>query len=227
MNLRPQHRSTGPAFTLIELLIAVAIFAIVLAAINTVFYGALHLRAKTTQALEDLLPTERALATLKRDLAGIVPPGVLAGVMSSDTTGVGMTQPVALEIFTATGVINEDVPWGDIQKIDYSLQFPTNKTGSTGRDLIRSVTRNLLATTAETPDQQLLIRDVQTLTFSYYDGTNWNDSWSATVSNIPAAIRVSIDFAANKTDPQIHIPIQMLVPIVAHTVTNQTQSTTN
>ncbi|MDB6110139.1 MAG: type secretion system protein GspJ [Pedosphaera sp.] len=225
MNPRPRHCQTGPAFTLIELLIAVAIFAIVLVAINTVFYGALHLRAKTTQALEDLLPTERALAILKRDLAGIVPPGVLAGVMSSDTTGVGMTQPVALEIFTATGVIDEDTPWGDIQKIDYSLQFPTNKANSTGRDLVRSVTRNLLATTAETPDQQLLIRDVQTLKFSYYDGTNWNDSWSATVSNIPAAIRVSIDFAANKTDARINIPVQMLVPIVSHTVTNQTQTT--
>jgi general secretion pathway protein J len=224
MNLGPEHSQTSPAFTLIELLIAVAIFAIVLAAINTVFYSALHLRAKTTQALEDLLPTERALAILKRDLASIVPPGVLAGPMASDTTGIGMTQPVALEIFTATGVINEDAPWGDVQKVDYSLQFPTNKTTSSGRDLVRSVTRNLLATAAETPDQQLLITDVQNLKFSYYDGTNWSDSWSATISNIPTAIRVSIDFAANKTDSRTKIPIQILVPVVTQSLTNQSTS---
>ena len=66
-----------------------------------------------------------------------------------------------MEIFTTTGVANDDVPWGDIQKIDYSLQDPTNRTSSTGKDLIRSVTRNLLATSTEKPEQQLLIGDVQ------------------------------------------------------------------
>jgi prepilin-type N-terminal cleavage/methylation domain-containing protein len=37
---------------LLELLIAVAIFSIVLAAINAVFYGALRLRNKTTEAIQ-------------------------------------------------------------------------------------------------------------------------------------------------------------------------------
>lgn len=216
---------SGVAFTLIEVLLAIGIFAIVLAAINTVFFAGMRLRQKTTDALEATLPVDRAVSTIKRDLAGIVRPGVLAGVMSSDTTVPGISQQVALEIYTTTGIISDDAPWGDVQKVDYSLQFPTNHTGSPGRDLVRSVTRNLLATDTETPVSQSLLSDVQTLKFTYYDGTNWNDSWGSTLSNIPAAVRVSIDFAMTKTDPQPKIPIQLVVPVVMETTnTNMTNS---
>jgi type II secretion system protein J len=215
----------GSAFTLIEVLLAIGIFALVLAAINTVFFAGLRLRQKTTDMLEDVLPTDRAVSIIKHDLAGIVPPGVLAGVMSSDTAVPGISQQVALEIYTTTGTMTDDAPWGDIQKIDYSLQLPTNRTDYIGQDLVRSVTRNLLATATEVPVQESLLSDVQSLKFSYYDGTNWNDTWSSTLSNIPTAIRVSIDFATAKVDPKLKIPIQLVVPVVTQAFTNQT--TTN
>lgn len=227
MNTGNRQINRSVAFTLIEVLLAIGIFAIVLAAINTVFFAAMRLRAKATDALEDALPTDRAVGVIKRDLAGVVPPGVLAGVMSSDTTVPGISQQVALEIYTTTGIVNDHQPWGDVQKVDYSLQLPTNnRVGHLGQDLVRSVTRNLLATDTETPVQESLLNDVQSLKFSYYDGTNWNDSWSSTISNIPAAIRVSINFATVKTDPQLKIPIQLLVPVVMYN-TNLTNLATN
>ena len=55
------------AFTLIEIMIAVAAFAIVLAAINTIFYTALRLRNSTTAAIEKALPMEHALGVIRRD----------------------------------------------------------------------------------------------------------------------------------------------------------------
>ena len=64
-------RNSLGAFTLLEILIAVAAFAIVLAAINTVFYSALRLRNSTTAAIERALPMEHALGIIKRDLANI------------------------------------------------------------------------------------------------------------------------------------------------------------
>jgi hypothetical protein len=208
-------------------LLAIGIFAIVLAAIDTVFFAGMRLRQKTMDLLEDALPTDRAVTVLKRDIAGILPPGVLPGVMSSDTSVPGITQQVALEIFTTTGLVNGDAPWGDVQKIDYSLQFPTNRTGRPGQDLVRSVTRNLLASDTETPVSESLLSGVQTLKFSYYDGTNWNDSWSSTLSNIPLAIRVSIDFATSPTDPQPKVPIKITVPVVIQTFTNSTSTNTS
>jgi type II secretion system protein J len=225
MNLARQQNKNFRAFTLIEVLLAVGIAAIVLVAVNAVFFGALHLRAGVTDATEQTLPLDHAVAMLKRDLLGIVPPGVLPQLMSSDTMASGLSQPAALEIFTTTGVVNDDVPWGDIQKIDYSLQDPTNRTSSTGKDLIRNVTRNLLATSTEKPEQQFLIGDVQNLKFSYYDGTNWNDAWSATLSNIPTAIKVMIDFSPSKTGKPVKSPVEVLVPIVSRARTNQTDAT--
>src|SRR5258708_18471485 len=86
--MRPLHpalrRPRG--FTLLDLLIAVAVFAIVLAAINAVFYGALRLRDKTTEALKEALPMQQALAIIKRDLANIVVPGgTLSGLLQTTT----------------------------------------------------------------------------------------------------------------------------------------------
>jgi len=68
------------AFTLIEMLLALAICAIVLVAINGVFATAVRLRDKTTNNVEESLPVNRALEALARDLKGAVGPGgFLAG----------------------------------------------------------------------------------------------------------------------------------------------------
>ena len=210
------------AFTLIEVFLAVAISAVVLAAMNTVLFGALHLRNRTAELTEGSLPMDRAVTILKRDLRGIVPPGALAGPMVSDTTAVGMSQPVLLELFTTTGVANEDLPWGDVQRIDYALQEPTNRFIATGKDLIRNVTRNLLASTPETPDPQFLLGDVQQLKFTYYDGTNWLDTWSVLLSNTPAAVRVQISFTKPKSGAMANAPIEFVVPVCIESRTNQT-----
>ena len=171
-------------------------------------------------------------AVLTRDLAAILPPNTnnpdsLVGAMSSDTTAPGMSQPVALEIFTASGVITDDKPWGDVQRIDYSLQTPTNRFNYAGRDLIRSVSRNLLSTATDLPEQQTLLEDVQNLKFTYFDGTNWNDTWSVTLSNIPQAIRVAIDFTVNPTDTRVRPPLKLMVPVLAVALTNQSMVATN
>src|SRR4051812_26961616 len=63
------------AFTLIEIMLAVAIFAIVLVAINSVFYSALRLRRKASEAIEQSLPIQQTIAIMKRDLQGLVAPG--------------------------------------------------------------------------------------------------------------------------------------------------------
>ena len=58
------------------------------------------------------------------------------------------------------------------------------------------------------------------MTFTYYDGTNWNDTWSTTLSNAPVAVKVSINFATSKTDTQVKFPVEFLVPVVSWGNTN-------
>jgi type II secretion system protein J len=213
MNLAHTAARSPAGFTLMEVILAVLVSAVVLAAINAVFFGSLRLRRGMSAITDQTLPQDNAVEIMKRDLVGIVPPGILAGPMGSDVSAIGMTQPAALEIFTTTGATRSDVPWGDLQKIDYSLQDPTNRTMGNGRDLIRGVTRNLLATTPEPPDQQLLLSGVENLQLSFYDGTNWNDSWSQSLSNIPVAVKVEIDFSQPAQGGTQSLPLKFLVPV--------------
>ena len=203
------------------MLIALAISGIVLAAINTVFFGAIRLRNRVTEVSEQTLPVDRAVETMKRDFLGIVPIGVLAGPMGTDSANSGMKQPPLLEIYTASGTLSADAPWADVQKIDYTLQEPTNRAAASGRDLIRGVTRDLLSVNILPPEPQLLIGNVKSMQFTFYDGTNWNDTWSTTLSNVPVAIKVALDFTPPKSGAPVNPPLQFLVPIVTWAVTNQ------
>src|SRR6266480_4592833 len=74
-------------FTLLEILLAILVFSIVLAAIHTVFFSAFRLRNKTSEAIERSLPLQQTLAIIKRDLANLVPPGgLLSGALQSTPT---------------------------------------------------------------------------------------------------------------------------------------------
>ena len=70
------------AFTLIEMILAVGVSAIVLVAINAVLFSGLHLREVTQAAVDEATPVDQALTILRRDLQCAVPPepnGILTG----------------------------------------------------------------------------------------------------------------------------------------------------
>ena len=81
---------------------------------------------------------------------------------------------------------------------------------------MRGITRNLLPATPMPPDQQqVLLQNVQRLQFSFFDGTNWNDTWSTTLTNVPIAIKGAITFAKPKPGGVMSMPAQFVVPVVA------------
>ena len=69
------------AFTLLELLIAVSVFAIVLAAINGVFYSAIRLRNRAVELVDRTLPVEQAL-TITAQIGPTIGLTMVAAVMS-------------------------------------------------------------------------------------------------------------------------------------------------
>src|SRR5713101_1853807 len=72
------------AFTLMELLLAIAVMAIVLVAINGVFFSALRLRNSVSNGLDESVPLEHAIAVMRRDLQNTTPPGgILQGGLQS------------------------------------------------------------------------------------------------------------------------------------------------
>ena len=108
--------------------------------------------------------------------------------------------------------MSENEPWGDIQRVTYELKDST--TGAGGKDLYRSVTRNLF-----TDDDAGRGRSVddprgESVHFSAYDGSQWLDSWDTTDTtsantNLPLAVRVDIQLAGSDKNSS---PIEILVP---------------
>ena len=230
---RGRSKGATAGFTLIEMLLAVAICAIVLVAINGVFATAVRLRDRTSDTVEESLPVNRALEILYRDLKGTVGPGgILAGDFRCGVQAVGATMGLSgeagstgLDFHTSTGVISDRNPWGDIQEVFYELKSPTDRDQA-GMDLVRCVNRNLLAVTTQTPEIQSLMSHVQTVQFDCYDGTQWQSTWdtSAGNTNLPVAVRIRIQLASGE-GARNQPPIETIVPLMTQTRTNVTTTT--
>jgi type II secretion system protein J len=218
------------AFTLIELVLAVGVMAMVMLVINSVFFTALRLRDRTADMLDQVQPAQQATTFLRRDLLGVMAPN---GALSGDFKAGSVSEPnmgesAAVEMYTTTGALREDQPWGDVQKVTYELKDPAVLGAPGGKDLIRSVTRNLLNTTSPEVDDQWMMSGVRDIKFESFDGSQWNDTWDTTSgnTNLPVAVRVRIELAGAGSQGSQE-PIEMVVPIDSQSPTNQIQPVAN
>ena len=215
------------AFTLIEMILAIGVASIVLIAVNAVLFTSLHLRDDTSDMVDAATPVDATANFLKRDLECIVTPTngtskVLSGGfrVGDNISSAGVSEPVAIEMVTATGALSASQPWGDLQRVTYELKNAASAT-ATGRDLYRSITRNLLAVNTPEVTDQLMLSGVTSVKFSCYDGAQWNDTWDTTSTtsvntNLPLAVRVEIQMAGNANAQ----PIEIVVPIDSVSRTN-------
>ena len=218
------------AFTLVEVILAMAICAVVLVAINAVFATAVRLRNRTSAVIDQELPILRTMDLLRHDLQGVVGPrGFLAGDFKCDAQSMGMSMGlngsaggVGLDFITSTGRISDNQPWGDLQEVLYQLQAPT-ENNQAGMDLVRTVNRNLLAIVPPLPDTQTLLSGVDSVDFDCYDGLEWRNIWDTSNgdTNLPTAVRVRIHMLAEPgEDAAKKAPLELLVPLVTITRTN-------
>jgi prepilin-type N-terminal cleavage/methylation domain-containing protein len=224
-----QSRPSAAAFTLVEVLLALAICAIVLVAINAVFATAVRLRDRTSAAVDHSLPANLAFDKIRTDLKSVVGPfGFLAGDFKCDAQTMGTSMGLSsasgggLDFFASSGVISDNAPWGDIQEVYYQLMPPTDRSKSLGLDLVRCVNRNLLAVTTQTPETQLLMSDVESVDFECFDGIEWRPTWdtSAGDTNLPAAVRIriqpAVDRSVSASKPEA---LELVVPLITQTRT--------
>ena len=225
-----QKTNFAPAFTLIEVLLAVAVFAIVLGAINSVFFGALRLRNKTTEAFETALPLQHTLNVIQRDFEGImIPGGRFGGSFTTTLEGISnnaafIGERITPDIYTSSGTVGDSAHWADVQKVAYFLAVPTNSAGfvSEGKELLRQVTGNLLPASVEESEVQFMMGGVQAMSLQYFDGLSWAESWAYT--NLPSAIKVQIALTRDYTNSsRLAAPIELIVPIMVQGTTNSTE----
>jgi type II secretion system protein J len=224
MKLRQTTIKQSGAFTLIEVLIAAAIFSIVLLAINAVFFSALKLRNTATEAVAKSGPMLHAVEILQRDLANVtIPGGTISGEFQTGVNNGSMTVQ-GPTFCTSSGLIDDYAPFGEIQRVSYALVDSTN--GADGRDLVRYVSRNVLATLQEAPVAQRLAGGFREIAFFYFDGRQWRDSWDSAseTTKLPQAVKVQLALW-HETEARRPAPMELVVPILVQPGTNQTSTT--
>jgi len=219
----PVSRSYG-GFTLLEVLVATAIFTVLVGALYSLLYGALRLREKTYEVTEAGLPKDYVALLIKRDLANIAAPvALLAGPMIGEKDEQGEQRFDRLEFHTTSGIVNDTGPWGDIQKVEYYLTQAPEYGELEGTELVRAVTRNLLASTTEEPEEEFLLSGVQSLEFAYYDGQYWQDVWDSTAqeNETPLAVSMHIEFVPSEEGEREKRPVDLICEIVVKAVADE------
>jgi type II secretion system protein J len=228
-----RHSSFG--FTLIEMILAIGVAAIVLIAVNAALFTALHLRNDAADMVDEATPVDSTVSFLKRDLQGCVTPTngtskVLSGSfrVGNSMSSAGLNDPVQIEMFTTTGALSGSQPWGEIQRVTYELKDPANASVR-GKYLYRSVLRNLLAVSPPQAEEQFMLGGVESLKISCYDGAQWQETWDTTSistlnTNLPLAVKVEIRMAGQNNN--VGEPIQLVVPIDAVVRTNMVFAST-
>jgi len=218
-------------FTLIELLLALSIMSMILAAMSTVLYIAYRAQRSISDSLEQTMPVEKALISIQRDLANIVCNNASNNIMLIGsfqsmtylTNSLPDQIPGSPDFYTTDGEPDGLLPWGDIEKIDYLLSAGTNRS-MPGRNLVRAVTHNLLPINnmPTVPDNKsIILTGVQSVLFSYYDGTSWDANWDSTQqTNLPNGIRMTIQMAGQgRTAGKVY---DLYIPVSVQMSTNIT-----
>jgi len=232
----PSGRSARRAFTLLEVLLALIVLAIVMVVVHSVFQGAVQLRNHTDEVFAEAIPLQHTLAVIKNDVVNLtVPGGTLSGALQTSPTTASSSSLAHLgrqcgpAFYNTTGEINDFEPWAEMRKVSYFLEPSTNSLP--GYRLVRSVTRNLLPVAVEEFTDQTLMSGVSDLTFEFYNGTAWVYDWDSTAAtstsdsnSVPAGVRVQLTLV-NKEGVVAEDPIVMVVPIAVQPSTNSTSTT--
>jgi type II secretory pathway pseudopilin PulG len=231
---------------LIELLLASVVAAIILAAVYGIFQHAINMRDNDTQRIRDARLRIRATDVIRNDLRNAyISGGLFASIVEGDTTstdGANSDVPGYLKLTTTTAKDTADELYGDVEQVEYYVVRDATGTG-TGGNLVRAVTRDLMDNEPQV-EQQEILAGVQSLAVSFYDGANWQTSWSfntadsastsgtasATASTasasgtetLPEAIRVDIQQAPATAGGAAPAPVEITVPWTTQPFTSPT-----
>ncbi len=216
---RPRHPSRvlhpDSAFTLIELIMAMAGSALILAAVFGVFGRAVHMRDDATARTRDARVRSHALAVMRNDLSNArITEGLLATVLKGSQTSPGGEFPGYLKFTTTTASDDQDLPTADIQKVEYFVATDPDTQDQRAGRLVRTVQRDLLTEVPGTPTREPLLSGVQAMELGFYDGTDWQEEWEYDATNnpeVPKAVRVRIQLATAPGE-RAPAPIELLVP---------------
>ena len=190
-----RQKATRSAFTLLEIVIAMFIAAILLGTLYSGMYVANRARRSAAAAVDPARAASVAAEMMTQDLQGVLPP---TGTLRGQFLGTRLPGPTGNADSVEFYCMGQDPvePGGEaplsegIRKVVLVL-----RTDVTPPMLVRQVTRNLLAPTAPVPEEEVICRNVRSFTIQYFDGFSWLADWDSTMTDnvLPAAIAIRLE----------------------------------
>jgi prepilin-type N-terminal cleavage/methylation domain-containing protein len=210
-------------FTLVELLLASTVMLMIAAGVYSAMRMAFKARDRALAAAGPARSAEIAMDVIRRDLESALPPkGLLSGQFlgrvgtetpdTAEAEFYAMSPRPKIEATSAShdraarGASSTDrqdpTTFGGIRRVDL-LVAPTSSGGAPA--LVRRITRNLLAPTEPTPDEEVICRGVTEFTIRYYDGFQWTTDWDSTQYGdvLPLAVEVTLAVAGPADPTQV------------------------
>lgn len=195
MSLRLPHRNAEQGFTLIEILLAVALVATIAALV----FGSLSTTVNLIDAARAKAASEQVVRTTMRLMADEISMGVSLPVMpwlglNAQQEG----QPADTVVFLTMGQFRgaESDKDTEVVRIVYTRE---------GDKLLRLVRRNLYGLTDDSLEQMELAGRVKGFNVRYHDNTNnlWVDEWDGRArSKPPAALLIELILQHDNGEPQ-------------------------
>jgi general secretion pathway protein J len=223
LSSRVTCRSATGGFTLIELVVAMAIFAMLALAGWTVFDGLMRTRERATAHAEQLSTWQMTYGQLLRDLSQAVP----RPIQTSNGVDPALISDGQFIAFTRTGVIDPRVGMaGGLARVRYEIQ---------NGQLVRLSLNQPDQWGVTAPLRQVLLQDVTDWQISLTDQTSttvWppidNNNTAAATSNstpagdvrMPRGVRVSLTQAGQSLQWQFALPPSLPIDMTTTAANN-------
>jgi general secretion pathway protein J len=193
-------------FTLIEVLLAIAILAIVMTVIYTSFSAAGRdvEQAETVRDESDLARTlisrisdDIANAYVNRKMNLSAPITIFDGKKEEIESSGEKLRHDSLNLTTLTHWRKPDSKEMELWEVGY---FFKEKPDGSGYTLFRREKRELNkdVPVLEGGDEYEITDSVESLQFRYYDGFNWTDAWDKSLSKVPTAVEIALTLDSGK-----------------------------
>lgn len=198
----PRRRRRG--FTLLEMIVAGAMAALILAAVTFALSQLGRSRSVSVARLESSLRARAALDTVRRDVASVLRDGDLFNTRILVRSGTASTPAGSFDrddlllVTTRLAPTRENAFGGEGIEYETQYRIEADAGGTTlwqRRDFVPD--RWLDGGGVATP----LVEGVVGLQFEAYDGLAWYDEWDSDVDGLPWAVRATITTLPDTSDP--------------------------
>lgn len=183
------------AFTLLELIVAIALMDVIAVALYSSMYTAFRAKETSQTVIKPYQYITPAFEFIRNDLvSAMAPDGIMAGVFEGENVSAqGDLDADTLSFYTCSYLPDDDELSSNIVNVAYVLETDTEQDEIV---LKRLITTNILASNTLDPDEEIIARDIVGLDIQYYDGSSsdWVEEWDSSVqdSQLPWGVKVTL-----------------------------------